>query len=85
MAGPASGKPILTFGDMLRDLSDRRPPRVAEPDEPDSPTTIKQKKIAHLRSLFYSSNPVLQTKATTERGTVLTQVEGLNLVNAFEI
>lgn len=81
----AAGKPILTFGDMLRDLSERRTTTTTlvttEPEEPESPTTRKQKKIAELRALFYTSNPLPQSK---QRGTDPAQVEGLNLVNAYE-
>ena len=64
MAGPAPGKPLITFGDMLRDQSERRPAPQPEPDEPDSPTTIKQKKIAQLRAMFYSSDPKAATPST---------------------
>jgi hypothetical protein len=64
MAGPAPGKPLITFGDMLRDHSERRPAPQPEPDEPDSPTTIKQKKIAKLRAMFYSSDPSAATPST---------------------
>ncbi|XP_073392099.1 uncharacterized protein [Physcomitrium patens] len=84
---PASGKPILSFGDMLRDLSDRRPAPPPDAEEPDSPTTIKRKKIAQLRRLFYLSDPLLSTKAGSPSrglGTGSTQFENLNLVDAFE-
>ncbi|KAG0622038.1 hypothetical protein M758_3G066600 [Ceratodon purpureus] len=84
MGGPAPGKPLTTFGDMLRDLSGRRPAPQLEPDEPDSPTAVKQKKIAQLRAMFYSADPKAATTSAPGPDANSTQFDGLNLVDAFE-
>ena len=54
MAGVAAGGPLLSVRDLLRDLSDQRP--APQPSEPDSPTAMKNAKIAVLKSLLRPSS-----------------------------
>jgi len=82
MAGHAPGAPLLTIGDLLRDLSERpSPPRPSQEDS-DSPETIRAKKIAFLKSYLQPDGQLPKAKAPTLPPQP--SLEGKILVEAFE-
>ena len=65
MAGHAPGAPLLTIGDLLRDLSERPSPPRPSQEEPDSPEAIRAKKIAFLNSYLQPDGHLPKAKAPT--------------------